>query len=52
MKGVFLTNINKETNLEIPSILSHIRLKISVSTDILMIGFYGYIGDISINIFT
>ena len=28
------------------------RLKISVSTDISVLGFYRYIGDISMNIFT
>ena len=27
------------------------RLKISVSTDISLLGFYGYIGDISVDIF-
>ena len=30
----------------------HPRMKISVSTDISVIGFYGYIGDISVDIFT
>ena len=28
------------------------RMKISVSMDISVLGFYGYIGDISMNIFT
>ena len=30
----------------------HARLKISVSTDISVLGFYEYIGDISVDIFT
>ena len=42
--------VNQSTNEKISYVGSHPRMKISVMTDISVFRFYGYIGDISVDI--
>ena len=44
--------INQTGSACIEVIILYARLEILVSTDISILGFYGYIGDISVDIFT